>query len=347
MLKMLTTLSLGNISARLSNSDLQQFLSASSDIKSISSVPELWAAKLATEFDILPQDYQEQPSELYQQLMLEPPGYEDRHDIVSRGDMAAIKYLETLGIYVDDCVNRAVENGHVKILQHLESLEFPLGLLVINPNLAAENGHLEMVQYLVSIGIPPTEEGASRAVINGHFETVKYLVSIGILPSKLSVDNVAGYKQMEMMKCLVSIGIHPTQESANNAATFGQLEMVQYLVDELGIRPTEEGANGAAALGKLEMVQYLVDELGIRHTQHGANQAATFGKLEMVQYLVDELGIRPTQEGANGAARSRDHAMISYLSSLKPCILPNRKYASDAVNEGHLWMVPYMLLSSE
>jgi hypothetical protein len=193
------SLVLVEICSRLTNATLAAISSVNHNLNTIFHTRELWVHKLQTECSITPQDYFEDPQQLYQRLVLLPRTDEQADQALDDEDLIAVKYLASLDppiLPTFDAVVDTASFGDIDTITFLASLNLHIpysmddpdeyiNILEIGATEAAIHGRVDDLKYFAALNPPvyPTQHGVNLATSMGRLNVIKYLAKLS--PSRL------------------------------------------------------------------------------------------------------------------------------------------------------------------
>lgn len=154
--------------------------------------------------------------------------------------------------YVDDI---AAQYGNMVILISFgEKNIFPS--IGDGVRLATVNGHIEVLEWLESKGIFPNIDDVNCVAQKGSINTLQWLELRGILPDKYGVNWAAGCGRIDMLQWLESRGILPDRDGARSAGQHSHIHILEWLYNRR-IIPTHDGAKFITLYCNVEVLEWL------------------------------------------------------------------------------------------
>ncbi|MFK5969593.1 MAG: ankyrin repeat domain-containing protein [Candidatus Marithrix sp.] len=288
-------------------------------------------------------------------------------NICSLANFPSIEYLEDAGANNNQFIISASENGCLKIVKFLASLDDVNAGDHHNEAIiqASKNGHLDVVMYLASLDSVNSNDKNYEAIIqaskNGHLDIVKFLISrVPSLDDHLVVNFVTPAietGQTEVVGYLINLISKINRRSnirsfINEAVKSGKIEIVKLLLSLENFNDPNDFYDSAILASKngyLEILKALISTTGYEDSDifEYLNEAIKGDYLEIVEYLLSLVNFF---EDDNKYARAIRKTIkyerldiLKYMDELydTPTYIPFY-FASYASSLGKLEMVKYL-----
>lgn len=263
--------------------------------------------------------------------------------------------------FVSLAMDKAVELGRLEIAQWLASHQHER--LLWNPrfvdqadmrcaDLAAQNGHLAMLQWLdtqPAIG-GCTEDAMSAAALHGHFDVVRWLHERGA-GSIAALRSAIRGGHLEIVQFLFECGDDNARHLASDhglddAARSGNLALVQWLHEVAITGCSKHAMDNAASNGDLEIVQWLHANRSEGCSTAAMDGAALHGHLRVLRWLHATRPEGCTVDAMDNAASAGHVAVLQWLHANRP--EGGSTAALDrAASNGHLSVVQWLLATRD
>lgn len=178
------------------------------------------------------------------------------------GHLKILKYFERMNIPMSNCINRALKNGNLEVVEWLLQRKHWPKVSMINKICGKDR--LNLLLILASFGLYPNKEGIDTAVETGQVKVVKWLLGMGILPTEHYTPNTALEKRhFEILKMLVETGFRPTQRvidhqyTDSRAIDFEEHKSEFVLLLSMKLLPSPNAVRWIKACGRTSFLNFL------------------------------------------------------------------------------------------